>query len=53
MLLKLQMVKCFIRVQSVAKKTIAPNASNPPSLCFGATSTRRPCQNPSRRPIAA
>ena len=30
---------CFIRVQSVAKKTIAPNASN----------ARRPCQTPSRR----
>jgi hypothetical protein len=29
MLLKLQMVKCFIRVQSVAKKTIAPNARRP------------------------
>jgi hypothetical protein len=25
----------------VAKKTIAPNASNPPKLCFGATGARR------------
>src|SRR5665213_2993307 len=32
-------VPCFIRVQSVTKKTIAPNASN----------ARRPCQTPSRR----
>jgi hypothetical protein len=31
----------IIRVQSVAKKTIAPNASNPPTLCFGVTSPRR------------
>jgi hypothetical protein len=43
----------FIHVQSVVKKTIAPNASNPPALRFGATSARRPCQNPSRRLIAA